>query len=193
MVDDLDAACHESSDPADGGPLMVSQLLQTANPGRPRIQIDRTFLEHALQMRGPTALSSIFKCSSRTVRRRALEMGLVQPGPAVRESITNTDGSISHHHTSSSAPVSDMSEAELDSRVGAILELFPTFGRRMITGHLRSGGHRIPRQRITDSYARVHGAPGSFGQRQIARKTYKVPGPNSLWHHDGQHGKGISN
>jgi hypothetical protein len=46
------------------------------------------------------------------------------------------------------------------------------FGRRMITGHLRDQGHRVPVDRITQSYLRVHGTPGVFGDPQIE---YRVP------------------
>jgi hypothetical protein len=59
----------------------------------------------------------------------------------------------------------------------------------MIDGHLRHMGHRISRVRLQQSYSHVHGAPVSeFGPRRIHRRVYNVPGPNSLWHHDGQHG-----
>ena len=60
----------------------------------------------------------------------------------------------------------------------------------MIDGHLRFLGHHIPCSRIQGSYARVHGAPSSgFGPRHIQHRVYNVAGPNSLWHHDGQHGE----
>ena len=188
MVQDLDSACHQSSDPPDASPLIVSHRVSTNSTGRPRVEIDPTFLSHALELRGPTSLSKIVKCSSRTVHHRALELGIVQPGPPVRSTIMQSNREITQIHTSSSIPVSNMTDAELDSRIGAILEIFPSFGQSMISGHLRSYGHKLPRQRIADSYVRVHGAPGAFGQRQIARRIYKVAGPNSLWHHDGQHG-----
>jgi hypothetical protein len=72
--------------------------------------------------------------------------------------------------------------------IAAILERFPAFGRRMIAGSLRYQGHRIPRERITASFIRIHGTPGIFGDRQISRRRYRVPGPMSLAHMDGQHG-----
>lgn len=61
----------------------------------------------------------------------------------------------------------------------------------MIYGHLHSNGHRVPRERIAAAYIRVHGTPGTFAGRRIHRKVYNVAGPNSLWHHDGQHGKSL--
>jgi hypothetical protein len=73
-----------------------------------------------------------------------------------------------------------------------VLELFPNFGRQMLDGHFRFLGHHVPRSRILESYARVHGAPTTmFGAKRIQRRVYSVPGPNSLYHHDGQHGSCI--
>lgn len=72
--------------------------------------------------------------------------------------------------------------------MGEILEVFPNFGRRMLAGCLHTMGHNVPRDRITASYLRVHGAPALFGDRSIERREYFVAGANSLWHHDGQHG-----
>ena len=59
----------------------------------------------------------------------------------------------------------------------------------MIFGRLKAAGHHVPVERIAASYLRVRGTPGSFSGRTIHRRVYKVAGANSLWHHDGQHGK----
>jgi hypothetical protein len=75
----------------------------------------------------------------------------------------------------------------LDAVVAHILEIFPTFGRRMIKGHLMYLGHRVSTHRVRRSYERVMGMPASMVRRPIGRRTYRVPGSNSLWHHDGQH------
>ena len=86
--------------------------------------------------------------------------------------------------------MSDLSDDALDGIVRQIIENFPSFGRRMLNGHLRYLGHRVPRSRLQASYHRVRGGPSSnqFGTRRIEQRVYSVPGPNSLWHHDGQHG-----
>ncbi|KAK6980543.1 hypothetical protein R3P38DRAFT_3334209 [Favolaschia claudopus] len=116
-------------------------------------------LHAALELRGPTGIAPELGVSSRTVL-----------------------------HTSTTPAVSVLSDSELDQLVASTLEIFPQFGRRMIRGHLKSQGYRVPRERITASYLRVHGAPAIFGDRQISRKKYSVPGPLSLAHLDGQHG-----
>jgi hypothetical protein len=189
MITSLDEACHLSSDPPDAPFPSTVKLTHTGLPGRPRIEIDPQTLSTALELRGPTHLAHIFNCHPRTIRRRGLEHGLVQPGEPVYIEYEQVDGSVARIYWSSSGAVSQMTDDELDEVMIYILEAFPTFGRRMIDGHLKHHGYHIPRARIQASYSRVHGSPASaFGVRRIERRVYNVPGPNSLWHHDGQHG-----
>jgi hypothetical protein len=189
MVFALDEACHQSSDVPDTTPLTISHVSQTGRRGRPRVEIEPSFLSQALDLRGPTGLRSIFHCSSRTIRRRALEYGLVNPGHPVYTDHMFEDGSMGRSYTSSTRPVSVMTDEQLDSAVREILEIFPLFGRRMLTGRLKDAGHNVPRKRLRASYLRVHGAPALFGDRTIHRRVYNVAGANSLAHHDGQHGE----
>ncbi|KAK7013555.1 hypothetical protein R3P38DRAFT_2546137 [Favolaschia claudopus] len=188
MVSALDLACHQSMDPPDSAPLAVARHIRTGRRGRPRIEIDPQFLSAALELRGPTGIAPELGVSSRTVRRSALRAGLVQPGAPVFQSHIDEHGATHIVHTSTTPAVSVLSDSELDQLVASTLEIFPQFGRRMIRGHLKSQGYRVPRERITASYLRVHGAPAIFGDRQISRKKYSVPGPLSLAHLDGQHG-----
>lgn len=142
-----------------------------------------------MELRGNSALGSVFSVSSRTVRRRALEYGLAEPGPPVCVTYEDPDtGEILRFYRSSTTPMSTLTDPELDEIMRHILEMFPDFGRRMIQGHLESLGHRVPRERLRDSYERVHGPPSGLHSNPIGRRVYSVAGPNSLWHHDGQHG-----
>jgi hypothetical protein len=189
MLDALDRAHHQSRDPPDGPPIEVSERISGIR-GRPKVEIDPEFLSVALDLRGPSRLSHIFKCSARTVRRRALEHGLVQPGPPVYVDYEDPEsGGTFRFYTSSTATVSDLSDHDLDVLMQHILTIFPHFGRQMIIGHLRHLGHRIPQARVRASYIRVHGSPPAFGSTPIQRRVYNVAGPNSLAHHDGQHGR----
>ncbi|KAH9831803.1 uncharacterized protein C8Q71DRAFT_714853, partial [Rhodofomes roseus] len=156
MVETLDEAIHRSSDPPSGPPLVVAQRVRTGRRGRPRVEIDPMFLETGLQMRGPVGLAPIFSCSSRTVRRRALEHNLVAPGEPVMQEVTDVAGNVLRTYTSTTPPVSALTDDELDAVVGSILAVFPNFGRRMLAGCLRSQGHRVPRTRLTTSYLVTH-------------------------------------
>jgi hypothetical protein len=188
MLLQLDEAATQSSDPADAPPLTTSYLIHTGRPGRPSVYISRDVLAAALQYRGPTHLAPIFHCSSRTIRCIALEYDLVQPGLPVYVDYIHDDGNTYRFYTSSTGNISDLSDDDLDSLIADIVQRFPNFGRRMINGHLKHLGHRVPRSHIQASYVCVHGPPAaSFGRTQIQRRVYSVPGPNSLWHHDGRH------
>ncbi|KAL7279789.1 hypothetical protein ACG7TL_002586 [Trametes sanguinea] len=193
LADMLSAVQSASSQHASAAinrtPLVVCERVKTGKRGRPRVEIDPTFLQVALDLRGPSQLGKLLKCTPRTVRRRALEQGLVPAGAPVRMPVISPDGSTSFVYSSSSRPVSTMTDAELDAAVASILTSFPAFGRRMLHGHLKANGHNVPRRRIDEAYIRVRGVPSSFGVRnRIVRRTYSVPGPLSLVHHDGQHG-----
>lgn len=193
MIACLDNAAELSSDPPDGPPLQTSYLLHTEDPGRPSIQIPREMLATALNLRGTTHLAHIFDCSARTIRRRALEYGLAEPGPPVYVEYEHDDGSIFRFYGSSTGATSNITDDELDLITAQIIDIFPNFGRRMIDGHLKHLGHRVPRSRVQASYSRVQGAPApSFGPKRIQRRVYSVPGPNSLAHHDGQHGEHVT-
>ena len=188
MVEDLDAACHQSVDPPDLAHLPVITLGHTGRRGRPSKLIDRTFLQYALGVRGPAKIARLLDCCPRTVRRQAIRLGLVQPRPPVFQRVVQPDGSVTRQRAPLAPPPASLSDDELDHAVRHILTVFPDFGRTMIAGHLAAHGHRVSDARIRLSYVRVRGAPPSFGRRRIVRKRYQVPGPNSLWHHDGQHG-----
>lgn len=188
IVQHLDDACHVSSDPPPQQHLVVATRTSTGRRGRPKIQISAQFLEQALQLRGPTHIAPAVGCSARTVRRRALEAGLVHPGPPVLQTVRHADGTVTRTTTSTSRAFTDLTDEELDRRVSSALEDFPRIGRSMLRGVLTSSGIHVPVRRIAQSFLRVHGTPGVFGGRAIHRKVYSVAGANSLWHHDGQHG-----
>ena len=67
MVEALDDAKHQSIDPPDAPALVVAHHIHTGKPGRPRLEIDHTFLETALDHTGPSGLADVFHCSRRTI------------------------------------------------------------------------------------------------------------------------------
>jgi hypothetical protein len=135
-----------------------------------------------------------YSCSSRTIRRRAVEYGIEQPGEPVYVEVEDENGQKYRIYAAKNptSHLSDLTDDELDEIMLYIITAFPAFGRRMIDGHLKYLGHRVSQSRVQASYTRVIGAPQQgFGVRQIERRVYNVAGPNALWHHDGQHGRGI--
>lgn len=190
MLNLIDDATRVSADPPEDCSISIATRVRTGQDGRPSIYVDPEFLATSIALRGPTHAAAIIGCSARTARRRAIELGLVQAGPPVYVDHVDEGGRTTRFWTSSTGSVSNLSDDDLDAMTHQIIETFPSFGRRMIDGHFKHLGHRVPRRRLQESYTRVHGPPiGAFGPRRIHRRVYKVPGPNSLCHHDGQHGE----
>jgi hypothetical protein len=98
----------------------------------------------------------------------------------------------SQHTVSFTAPLSTLSDADLDQLILCLRRHYCRSGVTMLHGMLLRLGHRIPRERIRQSLLRIDPVQRVFERIRIRRRTYSVPGPNSLWHHDGQHGKKIS-
>lgn len=189
MIAAVDQAVHIANQPPDDPQVIVAHTTRNGRRGRPRLQVDSNFLEQALIRRGPARISKLLGCSSRTVRRRALELGLVEPQPPVFQFEERPDGTIIRHHTTATVAVSVLTDDEVIAHVTDCRRTFPLAGLTMIKGYFRARGHNVPRDRISDALFAIEGVPGVFGGRQIERRVYRVPGPNSLWHHDGQHGE----
>jgi len=89
-------------------------------------------------------------------------------------------------------PLSTLPDDTLDDLIIRLRSHFHRAGISMLDGMLRRLGHRLPRERIRESLMRVDPVQRVFQRIRICRRVYSVPGPNSLWHHDGQHGQHIS-
>ena len=86
-------------------------------------------------------------------------------------------------------PLSTISDVALDDLISQLRSHFRRAGLTMLDGMLRRLGHRLPRERIRHSLMRIDPVQRVFQRIRIRRRVYSVPGPNSLWHHDGQHSK----
>lgn len=149
MLSALDVVADRSADIVEHPPAIPIEISHTGRPGRPRKDINPQILEASLQLRGVTHLAPVFQCSSRTIRRRALEYGLAESGPPVYITYEDPEsGETLRMYRSSTAPMSMLSDNELDSVIAHILSVFPSFGRRMIGGHLEHLGHHVPRDRV---------------------------------------------
>lgn len=173
----LDASHH-------GVPEVV-HVERTGRRGRPRIIIDPDFLQQAVAYRGASKIARFLRVGRSKVRSTLLEYGLVQPGrnpfPAVGQDEPdlprNTYG------------VNGLEDAELDAAIVQIRTHFPNAGLTMLDGMLRRNGTPTSRPRISASLVRIDPVRRIFERVRIKRRKYQVPGPNALWHHDGQHGR----
>ena len=81
-----------------------------------------------------------------------------------------------------------LSDDHLDHLILQLRGHYTRAGITMLDGMLRRLGYHIPREAIRQSLLRIDPVQRVFERIRIRRRTYSVPGPNSLWHHDGQHG-----
>ena len=83
----------------------------------------------------------------------------------------------------------DFNDEQLDRLVLQLLTEFPNSGYRRMTGFLLSAGHQVQQRRVRESMRRVD--PNGVFLRAIeirtVRRRYQVPGPQALWHIDGNH------
>lgn len=190
MINSLESEVKAASDPPDTVIISPVSLEVTGKRGRPRKVIDPLFLQTASSLRGPSGIkASIPLVSTRTIRRRLLELDLATPGEPVFEYQRLEDGTEAVIHCPPRTKPSNVTDAELDELVRQCLSLFPKVGRKLLMGFLKSHGIEATRKRAWDSVRRVRGITQPFGRQRITRRVYSVAGPNSLTHHDGYHSK----
>ena len=134
--------------------------------GRPRYLVPQCLLESLIESGfSVPQIADILFISVRTVRRRMSEYGL-----SIR------------------ATYSAITEQDLDVIINRIQQEFPLCGYRQMVGHLQAQEIRVQQSRVRESQRRVD--PGGCVMRRLStihRRTYRVNGPLSLWHIDGNH------
>ena len=82
----------------------------------------------------------------------------------------------------------NISDNELDEMVKNAIGMNRKLGPNAIRARLSVNGHKLQRSRVRQSMLRVD--PGGNALRThfpIKRRKYRVAGPNSVWHIDGNH------
>jgi hypothetical protein len=193
-----------------GHPAIV-ETIHTGQRGRPSLQIDRGFLQWAYSLRSISSIAHFLGVSRGLVRQQLVEHGIAEPqsqpfmlsaeytdsDSGGNDDVLDPSGAVSsptspsdneYFTTSYTSPQSAISDNELDDVVIRLRRHFRRAGVTMLRGMLQRIGYRISRERITQSLLRIDPVQRVFQRIQIRRRVYSVPGPNSLWHHDGQHG-----
>lgn len=143
-----------------------SSLQMGSSRGRPKISINVDQVE-LLRLAGYTwnEIGDAFMVSRSTVWRRLKEAG-----------------------STVSSTYSEISDSDLDVLVQDIRQRHPHSGQMLIQGHLMSRNIRVQRYRIRSALHRIDPLGALLRRHQpISRRSYTVPGPNSLWHVDGHH------
>jgi hypothetical protein len=147
--------------------LWVDIVNMSGGRGRPSLCIPNEILEELRNSSYSwTEISKILQVSSWTVHRRVREYNL--------------------QHLDR---FSDISDDELDQLIlGYISRHGNTTGESYLIGFIRSQGIHVQRDRVRSSLTHVD--PENTALRWacvITRRVYSVPGPNALWHVDGNH------
>ncbi|KAJ7613058.1 hypothetical protein FB45DRAFT_981820 [Roridomyces roridus] len=110
--------------------------------------------------------------------------------PDVHELLDDHTGPTISSYT---GPQSSISDDDLDTLLIRLRTHYRRAGLSMLNGMLRRLGHRVSTERVRQSLLRIDPVRRIFERIRIRRREYHVLGPNSLWHHDGQHGKSVHN
>jgi hypothetical protein len=194
-----------------GRPSIVG-VMRTGRRGRPRLVFDHSFLQWAMTQRTTSRIASFLSVGRTTLRQAMLDYGLAEPGnnpflPEGSISIDSPETVLASDdilepelpfpltlpqevvNATSAAQHFSMIDDQLDNLLLQLKTHFRRAGITMLDGMLRQLGHHVPRERIRASLLRIDPVHRVFNRIHIRRRVYSVPGPNSLWHHDGQHGE----
>ncbi|KAF8176256.1 hypothetical protein K438DRAFT_82250 [Mycena galopus ATCC 62051] len=213
MLNDVRIQYQQALDASHHGHASVVETIHTGRVGRPHIEIDPEFLQFAHDHRSTTGIGRFLGVSRGTVRSSLLRQGLLQPqaapfsdDPALDEpldgeaegsdNILDPDIPVPHnlppeveHMVAAPALAGDIADWELDSLLLRLRTHFRRAGVSILDGMLRRLGYRVPQTRLRESLCRIDPVHRVFQRIRIRRREYHVAGPNSLWHHDGQHGE----
>ena len=140
--------------------LIFVQYHFSGLPGHPKFHLDVDQIESLRAMGFSfTNISKMFGISRSTLYCHCADLGIV------------------HRR------ITDISDQELDVTIIKLKEVLPHVGERVIIGHLRQFGIFVQRERVRQSIHRVDPLKTALRWNfRIIRRTYSVPGPNSLWH-----------
>ena len=134
-------------------------------PGRPKVFIRIEQVEFLRDLRFTwTQIAKLFGISRRTLFDIRAQHGLV------------------------GSDFTDITDQELDAAIAEVKRSMPNIGQSMMKGVLRAQGIHVPLLRIRQSVLRLD--PVNTAMRwavPLTRRIYSVPGPNALWHLDGNH------
>lgn len=190
VKNDIQNIQHSAAELSNHGLPPCIQTIYTGRRGRPRLEIDEQFLRFAYQSRSISSIAGLLGVHRSTIRQALLTYGLAQP---LESPFANGTSGGSDNLVSYTRPLSSISDGELDEEIRRMREQdgFNRAGVTVLHGMLLSNGLRLSRERIRRSLQRVDPEHRIFHAAPIRRRTYSVPGPNAIWHHDGQHGKSM--
>lgn len=144
----------------EGTPPFTCPTIRNIGPSRPKFIITQEQLEYLRELGfNWQKISELLGVSARTVRNVRHELGMA----------------VGSNHD-------NISDLEVDREVRNVLAVNTRCGQTLMRGALMARGWRIQVSRIRASLQRVDPVGVALRRRHsIARRTYNVPAPNSLW------------
>ena len=143
-------------------------LVNTNGKGAPKFQIPKSLLQFYLRQGFTTPqISDMIRVSESTVKRRLKVYDLKRD-----------------------RMYSALTDDELDEKVNMVLADFPNTGYKRMKGFLLSDGLKVQEERVREAMRRVDPEGVMLRGLQshpVIRRKYKVAGPLSLYHMDGNH------
>ncbi|XP_063438044.1 uncharacterized protein LOC134719043 [Mytilus trossulus] len=140
--------------------------INDGNRGRPVYDITKDQLEYLVDLSFTgTEMAKLLQVSHSTIKRRLRFYGL-----------------------STTEQYSSICDDDLDELLQPIIDENPHLGYRSIQARLKVCGHYCQETRVREALVRLD--PAAVAMRwcdTVQRRKYRVAGPNSLWHIDGNH------
>jgi hypothetical protein len=146
--------------------IQVIQVEHSGRRGRPKMSIDKGWLQEALSSRRKITLQQI--ADTLGIHRNTLRYHMKKHGV--------------------SQCFSQIADRDLDMLLRMYKVHKPSSGLRYVIGFLKRHGVRVQRRRVRLSLSRIDSLGRALRRHSvIQRRKYKVPRPNHLWHLDGHH------
>ena len=171
VIAELEEAWQASNNLEVSGYIRPAYYISTN--GRPALHIDPEWLSNQVNAfrLGPSEIAQSLRplqVSARTVRRRIISLNIRQTWQPTIEYDSPT-------------------EEQLDALVAECLRLNPAAGVETVQSFV-DGTYFVSRRQIRRTLRRLRPIHHFMrSDNTIRRRTYSVPGPNSLWHNDGCH------
>ena len=213
---DIHLHYEESLDQSHHRHLRVVKTVCTGCTGWPLIYIDSDFLQWVYAHQSTSGISQFLHVSWWTVQNALLNYGIAEsqdnpfilPGKGLEEELSqdtlcnpnipktmnisiNTLGPQLLNSTDlrSIGPLLTLRDNALDALILQLRAHFHQAGISMLDRMLQQSGYHLPCHQIMESLMCIDPTHCVFQHIWICHWVYSVPGPNFLWHHDGQHGK----
>lgn len=185
LIDQLGLLIKSAVDSTVSSILRPVSVKQTG--GRPSIHINPDFLRICIDTHkmGPSSISKLL-CSRPTYPGADAVDHVPVSASHVRKEIVRFGLRAPKEPTTAFTKIGWI---PLLSTFRAILLEQPKIGLAYLTGRLRSLRLHVPRDQIRKALRHLRPLPTPFGAKKekIKRRKYKVSGPGSMWHLDGQH------